>query len=84
VEKAVSRWGLPNGYILGEEGGGACIGGLRYGNGKLYNKNAVGFDAGALTAPARGCWSRICRELKQFSNGSAAWKARLIWLVASE
>src|SRR5215475_4885278 len=58
VEKAVSRWGLPNGYILGEEAGGAFIGGLRYGDGKLYTKNAgdmrvywqgptVGFDAGA-------------------------------------
>ena len=40
VEKAVSRFGLPNGYILGEEGGGAFIGGLRYGEGTLYTKNA--------------------------------------------
>jgi hypothetical protein len=40
VEKAVSNWGLPNGYILGEEGGGAFIGGLRYGEGALYTKNA--------------------------------------------
>jgi hypothetical protein len=40
VEKAVSNWGLPNGYILGEEGGGAIIGGLRYGEGQLYTKNA--------------------------------------------
>src|SRR5262249_16430743 len=31
VEKAVSQWGLPNGYILGEEASGAFIGGLRYG-----------------------------------------------------
>jgi hypothetical protein len=40
VEKAVSQWGLPNGYILGEEGGGAFFGGLRYGEGMLYTKNA--------------------------------------------
>ena len=40
VEKAVSNWGLPNGYVLGEEGGGAFIGGLRYGEGQLYTKNA--------------------------------------------
>ncbi len=40
VEKAVSQWGLPNGYILGEEGGGAFFGGLRYGEGTLYTKNA--------------------------------------------
>jgi hypothetical protein len=58
VEKAVSQWGLPNGYILGEEAGGAYIGGLRYGDGTLYTRNAgdlrvfwegpsVGFDFGA-------------------------------------
>jgi hypothetical protein len=40
IEKAVSQWGLPNGYILGQEGGGALIGGLRYGEGNLYTKNA--------------------------------------------
>jgi hypothetical protein len=58
VEKAVSQWGQPNGYILGEEAGGAFVGGLRYGDGTLYTKNAgdmrvfwqgptIGFDAGA-------------------------------------
>jgi hypothetical protein len=58
VEKAGSQWGLPNGYILGEEAGGAFVGGLRYGDGTLYTKNAgdirvywqgpsLGFDAGA-------------------------------------
>jgi len=58
VEKASSQWGLPNGYILGEEAGGAFIGGLRYGDGTLYTKNAgdvrvywqgptLGVDAGA-------------------------------------
>ena len=40
VEKAVSQWGLPNGYILGEEAGGAIVAGLRYGEGMLYTKNA--------------------------------------------
>jgi hypothetical protein len=58
VEKAVSQWGQPNGYVLGEEASGAFVGGLRYGDGTLYTKNAgdlrvfwqgpsVGFDAGA-------------------------------------
>jgi hypothetical protein len=58
VEKAVSKWGLPNGYILGEEASGAFIGGLRYGDGTLYTRNAgdvrvfwegpsFGFDFGA-------------------------------------
>lgn len=40
VEHAVSQYGLPNGYILGEEGSGAFVGGLRYGEGVLYTKNA--------------------------------------------
>ncbi len=40
IERAVSQWGVPNGYILGEEGGGAFFAGLRYGEGMLYTKNA--------------------------------------------
>src|SRR6185295_17089338 len=58
VERAVSKWGLPNGYVLGEEAGGAFVAGLRYGEGMLYTKNAgdlkvywqgpsIGWDAGA-------------------------------------
>jgi hypothetical protein len=58
VERAVSQYGLPNGYILGQEGSGAVVGGLRYGEGTLYTKNAgqrhiywqgpsVGLDLGA-------------------------------------
>ena len=40
VEKVFSSYGLPNGYILGEEGSGAFVGGLTYGEGTLYTKNA--------------------------------------------
>jgi hypothetical protein len=57
VQEAVRRWGEPNGYILGQEGSGAFFGGLRYGEGKLYTRNAgerpiywqgpsLGFDVG--------------------------------------
>ena len=57
VEKAFSQWGEPNGYVLGQEGSGAIVVGLRYGDGKLYTRNAgdrrvfwegpsVGFDMG--------------------------------------
>jgi hypothetical protein len=57
VEKAGSQWGLPNGYVLGQEAGGAMVAGVRYGDGILYTKNAgdlrvfwqgpsVGFDFG--------------------------------------
>lgn len=40
VEKIFSSYGLPNGYVLGEEGSGAFVGGLTYGEGTLYTKNA--------------------------------------------
>ncbi len=57
VEKAFETYGVPNGYILGEEGAGAFIGGLRFGEGTLFTKNAgdhrifwqgpsLGFDVG--------------------------------------
>ena len=57
IEKAFSQWGQPNGYVLGQEGSGAFIVGLRYGDGTLYTKNAgdrrvfwegpsLGFDTG--------------------------------------
>jgi hypothetical protein len=57
VEKAGSQFGLPNGYVLGQEAGGAVVAGLRFGEGILYTKNAgdlrvfwqgpsVGFDFG--------------------------------------
>ena len=39
IQEAVSRWGEPNGYILGEEGSGAFVGGLRYGEGTLFTRN---------------------------------------------
>jgi hypothetical protein len=40
IEQTFGKYGLPNGYILGEDAGGAFIGGLRYGEGTLYTKNA--------------------------------------------
>lgn len=40
IQEAVSRWGEPNGYVLGEEGSGAFVGGLRYGEGMLFTRNA--------------------------------------------
>ena len=40
VEKIFASYGLPNGYVLGEEGSAALIGGLTYGEGTLYTKNA--------------------------------------------
>ncbi len=40
IEHIFSQYGLPNGYVLGEEGSGAFIGGLTYGEGTLFTKNA--------------------------------------------
>jgi hypothetical protein len=39
IEQIFANYGMPNGYILGEEGSGAIIGGLTYGEGMLYTKN---------------------------------------------
>ena len=39
MERAISLYGLPNGYIIGQEASGAFVGGLRYGEGTLYTKN---------------------------------------------
>lgn len=57
IEEATRRWGEPTGYILGQEASGAFIGGLRYGEGKLFMRGgrgekiywqgpSVGFDVG--------------------------------------
>ena len=58
VEYAFKSQGRPNGYILGQDAGGAFIAGLRYGEGTLYTKDAgthrvywqgpsIGYDVGA-------------------------------------
>jgi hypothetical protein len=58
VEYIFQRQGEPTAYIVGEEGSGAFVGGLRYGEGTIYYKSgikqriywqgpSVGFDFGA-------------------------------------
>ncbi len=58
IEYVFKSQGRPNGYILGEDAGGAFVVGLRYGEGTLYTKDAgnhkvfwqgpsIGYDAGA-------------------------------------
>ena len=44
IEQAVSKWGLPNGYILGQEAGGAFVAGLRYG--VFWQGPSIGYDFG--------------------------------------
>lgn len=58
IENILKKQGEPNAYIVGREGGGAFVVGLRYGSGTLYHKvegqqpaywtgPSIGFDAGA-------------------------------------
>ncbi|MXP26087.1 DUF1134 domain-containing protein [Altererythrobacter indicus] len=58
IEDLLAKQGEPNAYIVGREGGGAFIFGVRYGSGTLYHKvegekpvywtgPSIGFDAGA-------------------------------------
>jgi len=58
VEYAFQQAGRPNGYILGEDAGGAFVAGLRYGEGTLYMRDgytrrvywqgpSLGYDFGA-------------------------------------
>ena len=58
VEYAFKQQGRPNGYILGQDAGGAFVAGLRYGEGTLHTRDAgshrvywqgpsIGWDAGA-------------------------------------
>ena len=61
IKDLLKKQGEPNAYIVGREGGGALVFGLRYGSGTLHHKvegerpvywtgPSVGFDAGANAA----------------------------------
>lgn len=58
IEHAFSKMGRPSGYVVGSEGGGAFLAGLRYGKGTLYLRSgetrevhwhgpSIGYDIGA-------------------------------------
>lgn len=58
IEWAFQKAGRPNGYILGQDAGGAIVAGVRYGEGLLHTKDAgdhkvfwqgpsIGYDMGA-------------------------------------
>ena len=58
IEHAFKKSGRPTGYVLGKEGGGAFLAGLRYGEGTLYLRTggtekvywhgpSIGYDVGA-------------------------------------
>lgn len=58
IEKVFAKHGQPNGYVLGQQGSGAFIAGVKYGEGQLHTRNAgeykvywqgpsIGWDVGA-------------------------------------
>ena len=57
LEQAFQKFGRPNGYILGNDGGGSFLAGLRYGKGRLqtplgtyqvfWHGPSIGLDFGA-------------------------------------
>ena len=51
VNYAFKKYGEPNGYIIGNEGGGAFLAGLRYGDGQLYAR-----INGVETGPTKIYW----------------------------
>ena len=61
VQKAVDQWGEPNGYILGEEAGGAFIGGVRYGDSTLYTKMAVTYACSGRDQRSASMWEAMVR-----------------------
>lgn len=63
IKGLLAKQGEPNAYIVGREGGGAFVFGLRYGSGTIYHKvegtqpvywtgPSLGFDAGANAGSA--------------------------------
>ena len=82
IEQAFKRQGRPNGYILGEEAGGAFVAGLRYGEGhstpempgptKSIGKVHQSVGMLVLRAPKSWSWCMTCEIPTKFSNVSVA------------
>ena len=92
VEYAFSKSGRPNGYILGEDAGGAFIAGLRYGEGTLYTKDAgshkvywqgpsIGYDFGGEGSKTMVLVYNL-RDPFEIYNATPACRARPISLAA--
>ena len=88
IKDLLAKQGEPNGYIVGREGGGAIVVGVRYGSGTLYHKiegqKPVYWTGrpSALTSaqmPATpSCWSITSTTRKTCSPGSARARGRPI------
>ncbi|MBS0244288.1 MAG: DUF1134 domain-containing protein [Proteobacteria bacterium] len=81
IEHAFSTLGRPTGYVLGSEGGGAFIAGLRYGEGTLYLHDgtkrdvfwhgpSIGYDFGASGSKTLFLVYNLKDSLDVFTNYS--------------
>lgn len=81
MEHAFSTLGTPSGYVLGSEGGGAFIAGLRYGKGTLFQRDgskrevywhgpSIGYDFGASGAKTMFLVYNLKNEIDIFSGFS--------------
>lgn len=79
IEHAFSTLGRPTGYVLGNEGGGAFIAGLRYGKGTLFLRDgskrevywhgpSIGYDFGASGSKTMFLVYNLKQELDVFSG----------------
>ncbi len=81
MEHAFSTLGRPNGYVLGSEGGGAFIAGVRYGKGTLFTRDgskrevfwhgpSIGYDFGASGSKTLFLVYNLQSELDIFASYS--------------
>jgi hypothetical protein len=81
VEHSFSTLGRPTGYVLGNEGGGAFIAGLRYGKGTLFLRDgtkrvvywhgpSIGYDFGASGAKTMFLVYNLTSDIDLFSGFS--------------
>jgi hypothetical protein len=81
IEHAFSTLGRPTGYVLGSEGGGAFIAGLRYGKGTLFLSDgsrrevhwhgpSIGYDIGAAGSKTMFLVYNLQRDIDIFGGYS--------------
>ena len=81
IEHAFGKLGQPTAYVLGNEGGGAFIAGVRYGKGTLFTRNgrsrevywhgpSIGYDFGAAGSKTMFLVYGLHDELDIFSGFS--------------
>ncbi len=63
VNRTFKQFGQPNAYIIGGEGGGAFLAGLRYGEGKLYTRlNGIEIGPDAYLLAGADPWGGFGRK----------------------